>query len=157
MRAIATVPVLALAILLGTGPAAAVPGGDLTVLTKGHYVCEVPGDPDNPDLFGGIRRPDSDFDVVGDSSYRARGVRGIYFMTGDSIRFTGGPLQGARFHRTGPNFLREVDADGTDGDLRCVNSVQAVALEPSDTSRCKRVAKDPDKMALRRRDDTPAC
>jgi hypothetical protein len=167
MRAIATTPAFALAILLGAGlPAAgllgaksamAVPGGDLSVLIKGHYVCETPGDPENPDLFGGDRRPDSDFTVVGDSSYRARGVRGVYLLTGDSLRFTEGPLKGVHFHRAGSNFVRSVNADGTDGDLRCVNSVQTIAPQPSDTSRCKSLANAPGKEALRARDSALTC
>jgi hypothetical protein len=162
MKAFATVPALALAFLLGMGlpgteSALAVSGGDLSVLARGHYVCEIPGDPENPELFGRKRRPDADFDVVGDSSYRTKGVRGIYLLTGDSVRFTEGPLKGAHFNRVGTNFLRTVNPDGTDGDLRCVNSVQAAALEPSDTSRCKRLAKDPDKVALRGHERTPDC
>ena len=146
--------VSAIALLIAGLPAAqarVVQGGDLAVLAKGRYTCELPGNPSDLDMFGGQHQPDMDFDVIGDSSYRARGVRGTYLMIGDKVRFTSGALEGHQLHQVGTTFLRAVEADGTDGTLRCVNSVQGVAVAPGDTRRCKQRTEA--KVALRKTDD----
>jgi hypothetical protein len=144
-----------LAVALHPGTARAVPGGDLTVLVKGHYTCELPGNASDPDLFGGQPQPESDFEVIGDSSYLSKDGRGTYLMTGDSVHFTTGKLEGRRFHKVGNTFLREVEPDGSDGLLRCVSSAQGVATAPGDDRRCKRAKRD--KVAARKRDDDLAC
>jgi hypothetical protein len=132
-----------------------VPGGDLTTLTKGHYTCELPGNASDLDSFGGLHQPDSDFDIIGDSSYRSNGSRGTYLMIGDKVRFTSGALQGRQFHHVGATFLRKIEADGSDGLLRCVSSTQGIAIAPGDNRRCKQRAKAD--LALGKRDDDLAC
>jgi hypothetical protein len=100
-----------------TSPAAAVPGGEIDTLTIGRYTCELPGDALGP---RGEHVPDADFAIVFGSSYRAKGVRGTYLLTGDQIVMTSGPRMGERYHRLTQGFLRKQNADGSDGDLRCV-------------------------------------
>jgi hypothetical protein len=36
---------------------------------------------------------------------------------------TSGPKAGEKFHRISDNFLRKLNADGTDGELRCIRMV----------------------------------
>ena len=43
-------------------------------------------------------------------------------MTGKVIAFTRGPMNGARFERTGPKALRRTDLTGELAALRCVRS-----------------------------------
>jgi hypothetical protein len=162
MRELAVLTAASIAMLLaplGAGAAFAVPGGDLSVLTKGHYACELPGDSGDPALFGGRPQPDLDFDIIGDSSYRAKGGRGIYLLTGDTVRFTTGEFHGRELHRVGHAFLRAIGPDGKDGDLRCVSSSQERGLVAADNSRCKRAQQKAakDKLAGRARDDEIAC
>jgi hypothetical protein len=63
-------------------------------------------------------------------------VTGIYLLTGDVIRFTSGPRKGDRFRRVSENFLRKLDKDGKDTNLRCVravlNNLEAGATLPAD-------------------------
>ncbi len=138
-----------------TADARVLPGGDLTVLPKGHYTCELPGNASDIDSFGGQHQPDADFDVIGDSSYRSKDSRGTYLMIGDKVRFTSGALEGRQFHHVGATFLRAIEADGSDGALRCISSTQGVATAPGDNRRCKRRAKAD--LALGKSDDDLAC
>lgn len=130
------------AALFAAGAAHAVPGGDLGVLPKGPYVCELPGDAGDPGIAGGRHQPESDFEVIGDSAYRSGGKRGIYLLTGDRLVMTTGPLEGRRFRRIGPSFVRQLAADGSDGELRCIRSLQTLGLATRDGKprRCKREA-----------------
>ena len=108
-------PALVLASVSG-----AAPGGPIGTLPLGAYVCELPGDATGP---AGERKPEADFTVTNASSYRAAAGKGIYLLTGDRMVFTSGPLDGVKYHRTGPGFLRRTEADGKDGPLRCVRQV----------------------------------
>lgn len=108
---------LVLPFVLLAAPAAAVPGGEIDTLQIGRYTCELPGDALGP---RGEHQPDKDFAIVFGSSYRAKGVRGTYLLTGDNIVMTSGPRMGERYHRLTQGFLRKQNADGSDGDLRCV-------------------------------------
>jgi hypothetical protein len=109
---------LALLVLaLSAAPASAVPGGEIDTLELGHYTCELPGD---ALAERGVHVPAEDFAVVYGSSYRAKGVRGTYLLTGDEVVMTSGAKKGARYHRLTAGFLRRENADGSDGDLRCV-------------------------------------
>jgi hypothetical protein len=108
---------LALPLVLLAAPAAAVPGGDIDTLEIGRYVCELPGDALGP---RGVLQPHEDFQIVVGSSYMAEGLRGTYLLTGDDVVFTSGPRKGARYHRISNGFLRKLNAQGADGDLRCV-------------------------------------
>ena len=125
------------AVTLVAQRAHAVTGGDLGVLPKGDYVCELPGDAADPGIAGGRHQPESDFSVVGDSSYRAHGRGGVYLLTDNRVTMTSGPLRGRRFHVAEHSLLRETKADGTDGDLRCIASIQAIGLDPPEGRRCK--------------------
>ena len=107
----------ALPATLIAAPAAAVPGGEIDTLTIGRYTCELPGDALGP---RGEHVPAADFAIVFGSSYRAGGVRGTYLLTGDQVVMTSGPRMGERYHRLTQGFLRRQNADGSDGDLRCV-------------------------------------
>jgi len=102
---------------LAAVPADAVPGGALGTLETGKYYCELPGDASGP---VGRHVPDADFRVISASSYEAEGRIGSYLLTGDRVTMTSGPRQGRKFHRVGRGFLRAVEADGSDGALRCV-------------------------------------
>jgi hypothetical protein len=117
-RAALALAVSALAFALAGTQAAAVPGGEIDTLELGRYTCELPGDALGP---RGVHVPGEDFAVVFGSSYRvAPHQRGTYLLTGDDVLFTSGPKRGNRYHRLSQGFLRKKNADGSDGDLRCV-------------------------------------
>jgi hypothetical protein len=94
-----------------------VPGGLISTLPQGRYTCELPGNAGGP-----VRVPAAEFDftIILGSSYRANGERGSYLLTGDVVQMTGGKLKGLKLHRIGDVFLRRIDANGRDGELRCV-------------------------------------
>ena len=98
-------------------PALAVPGGSLSTLPLGKYVCELPGDANGP---SGIVVPEAGFTVTNASSYRTPQGVGVYLLVGDSVTMTSGPLRDARYHRITDKFLRKLGPDGTDSSLRCV-------------------------------------
>ena len=114
--------IAAFALLCCAGPIAAAPGGEIGVLRAGKYVCELPGDATGP---AGRHVPEADFTVSNASSYEAGGASGSYLLTGDQLVMTSGPFKGKRFHRISNNFLRLVEPDGTDGQLRCVRRTQS--------------------------------
>ncbi|KHK91210.1 hypothetical protein [Novosphingobium malaysiense] len=129
MPSLASRPTLLAAILLGTAlpaitacvadgpPPPPVPGGRIHTLAIGHYTCEMPGDATG---VAGRPVPESSFRVVNASSYKAGGMRGSYLYTGNRVVMTGGKLKGLTLHRISEGFLREIAADGSDGDMRCV-------------------------------------
>ena len=108
-------PLLSLALL--ATPALAVPGGEIGALRLGRYTCELPGDALGP---RGEVKPNEGFAIVFGSRYQFNGVRGTYLLTGDRVVFTSGPRKGERYHRVSQGFLRRQNADGSDGDMRCV-------------------------------------
>lgn len=103
-------------------PGLAAPGGPIGTMPLGHYVCELPGDVTG---LAGLRQPEAEFTLTRGSSYRAAGGTGTYLLTGDRLTFTAGPRLGAAYRRTGTSFLRQIQADGTDGRLRCVRQSSA--------------------------------
>jgi hypothetical protein len=107
----------AIAALALGAPSLAVPGGEIGTLEQGRYTCELPGDATGP---AGRHVPDADFTVISASSYRANGTLGSYLLTGEHIVMTNGPHRGQKFHRLSRGFLRQLAADGSDGELRCV-------------------------------------
>ena len=111
---------LAAPALLLAAAASAAPGGPIGTLPLGAYICELPGDATGP---AGERQPAADFTVTNASSYRTASGKGIYLLTGDRMVFTSGPLDGIKYHRTGPGFLRRTAPDGNDGPLHCVRQV----------------------------------
>lgn len=116
--AAAFIPALALLLTGAASPGPPpVPGGLIGTLEQGRYTCELPGDASGP-----VHVPASEFNftVIRGSSYRAGGIRGSYLLTGDLITMTGGKLKGLKLHRISDGFLRRVEADGSDGELRCV-------------------------------------
>jgi hypothetical protein len=110
-------------------PAQASEIGRVTVMKQGHYWCETPGD-----ALGkaGFHHPEEDFSILHASIYGSGDVTGVYLLTGDVIRFTSGPRKGERFRRVSENFLRKLDKDGKDTNLRCVRAVLN-NLEPGET------------------------
>lgn len=94
-----------------------VPGGLIGTLEQGKYTCELPGDASGPTR---IQASEFDFTIVRGSSYRADGRRGSYLLTGDVVQMTGGKLKGLKLHRVSNGFLRRIEPDGQDGELRCV-------------------------------------
>lgn len=125
LRAVRPAAVLGLALLLtqaGWAAGAAPPpppGGSIATLPLGTYTCELPGD-----ASGAAGKPmaDYEFRIVNSSSYKAGGMRGSYLFVGDRVAMTGGKLKGLKLRRVSATFLRQVDPDGTDGDMRCVRS-----------------------------------
>ena len=93
------------------------PGGPIGTLALGRYVCELPGDAAGQ---AGRPQPDFEFRVVNASSYKAGGIRGSYLLTGDRVVMTGGKLKGLKLHRLSGGFLRKIEEDGSDGEMRCV-------------------------------------
>lgn len=110
-------PLAAIIPLALAAPAAAVPGGTIGTLEQGRYTCELPGDATGA---AGVHVPEADFTVISASSYRANGTLGSYLLTGNRLVMTNGPHRGAKFNRMSRGFLRQVNADGSEGHLRCV-------------------------------------
>lgn len=98
-------------------PILAVSGGEIGTLEQGRYMCELQGDATGP---VGRHVADADFTVISASSYRASGTLGSYLLTGDHLVMTNGAHRGQKFHRLSRGFLRQLNADGSDGELRCV-------------------------------------
>ena len=111
---------LSLFALLPASAAHAAPGGRLGTLPIGRYLCELPG---SATTAAGIAQPKEDFAILHSSRYEAGGERGIYLLTGDLVQITSGPKDGARYRRISEGFLRKLNLDGTDGELRCVRGV----------------------------------
>ena len=98
-------------------PALAMQSGRIDTLPIGQYECTLPGDAAGPAWH---RVPESDFAILNASSYEVGGVRGVYLLRGNEVVFTRGPLQGTSMERSGQRILRERQADGTLGRMRCV-------------------------------------
>ena len=107
----------ALLALLTAAPASAAEGGPIDTILLGYYACELPGDATGP---AGHRHPEADFWVIAGSSYRTDQGHGAYLLTGSQVTMTSGPMRGARFHQISNGFLRKLNADGTDTELRCI-------------------------------------
>ncbi|MEO5599018.1 MAG: elongation factor P [Novosphingobium sp.] len=115
----------ALAALTGViAPAIAAPGGPIGTMPLGRYTCELPGDAAST---AGQHVPEADFKVINASSYATPTGQGTYLLTGESLTMTGGPLRDWRFHRVSNGFLRKLEADGSEGKLRCVRGGISVA------------------------------
>lgn len=117
----ALILIAALAACAPAQPIRPVPGGPISVLQQGFYVCELPGDATGA---AGVRQADQDFSVHNASRYSTAAGRGTYLLTGDLVVMTSGPKRGQKFRQLSANFLRELDAGGTETDLRCVRRVQ---------------------------------
>ncbi len=93
--------------------------GDLGTLATGDYRCELPGDALGP---AGRRVAAADFAISGSSAYLSTEGTGRYLLAGTVVTFTSGPRKAERYRRVSANFLRRLNPDGSDGDLRCVRS-----------------------------------
>ncbi|MEP7222632.1 MAG: hypothetical protein ABI673_08190 [Novosphingobium sp.] len=100
-----------------SSPGLAAPGGIIGTLPLGRYTCELPGDATGA---VGQHLPEADFTVINASSYATANGQGPYLLTGDVLTMTGGPFRDARFHRVSGGYLRKLEADGSEGKMRCV-------------------------------------
>ncbi len=89
----------------------------LQTMPHGPYECALPGNAAGPAV---IPQPEASFTVTRASRYRTPAGRGTYLLKNDILIFSGGPKNGERLRRTGPNELRLLNADGTTGRLICV-------------------------------------
>ncbi len=110
-----------MAAMLTILPAQASEVGNIAVMKQGTYQCETPG---NALGKTGVRQENEDFTILHASVYSVVGGRGTYLLTGDVIRFTTGQRKGQSFRRVSENFLRRLDAQGKDTDLRCIRAVR---------------------------------
>ena len=99
--------------------APAAQASQIQTLPLGRYSCELPGD-----ALGAVgnRVVAEDFAIVHSSTYASRQEQGSYLLTNNIIEMTSGPKAGEKFHRISNNFLRKLNPDGTDGDLRCIRA-----------------------------------
>ncbi|MBB4613864.1 hypothetical protein [Novosphingobium taihuense] len=111
--------ILAVGVLGLGGVAQAVPGGQLMVLPKGGWTCEIPGDA----AVTPVAKPELSFETIADSSYVAPdGSRGSYLRLADRLTLTSGVFSGRRFLMDGEEILRELGTDDTPTGLRCVHA-----------------------------------
>ena len=105
-----------------SAPAHAAPGGGIGTIPLGKYICETTGD-----ALGdaGVHQPQFDFQATRGSSYRTATGSGVYLLTGLGLVFTSGPFEGMWFRHVRAGFLRAIEADGKDGNLRCVRGMIA--------------------------------
>jgi len=89
----------------------------LGTLRVGEYRCELPGDATGPSRFPVA---EEHFTVTNASSYRTAQGGGSYLLTGNRLVMTSGPKRGQKYTRFSDNFLRKLDAEGKETDLRCV-------------------------------------
>lgn len=103
--------------LVAALPAAAAAQGPIGTVPRGSYVCEMPGDAAGQ---AGIPQPERSFKVKSSSRYATPRGGGVYLRRGDRLEITSGPLRGQTYLVIRPGFLRERQADGKPGRLRCV-------------------------------------
>lgn len=112
-------PIIAIAAMFLASAAQAVPGGKLTVLEKGGWTCEIPGDANTL----ATEKPELGFLTIADSSYVAPdGSTGTYLRLADRLTLTSGIFSGRRFVMDGEEILREVTQDDTPTGIRCVRA-----------------------------------
>jgi hypothetical protein len=108
---------LIVAALVAVFPAVAAAQGPIGTVPRGSYVCEMPGDAAGQ---AGIPQPERSFKVKSSSRYATPRGGGVYLRRGDRLEITSGPLRGQTYLVIRPGFLRERQADGKPGRLRCV-------------------------------------
>ena len=91
----------------------------MNLLPTGEYRCALPGSAAGR---AWIDQPERGFTIVRASRYRSADGAGTYLMTGREVRFTGGPMKGTRLLRVAGRMLRESDAEGVPGRLRCLRT-----------------------------------
>ena len=102
-------------VLLIAAPAAA--QGDIGTITRGVYLCELPGDARGSP---GIAQPDEGFTITSASRYSSPQGTGTYLRRGGTVAFTSGPRNGESYAIVGRDFLRRIDANGQPGRMRCL-------------------------------------
>lgn len=90
--------------------------GQIGTLTRGAYVCELPGDAAGR---AGMVQEGASFTVLTSSRYSSASGGGTYLRRGDVVEMTSGPHAGVRFQVVAENFLRRIE-DGKPGRMRCV-------------------------------------
>jgi hypothetical protein len=113
-RMIRSLPVAA---LLAALPSVAMAQGPIDTIPRGSYVCEMPG---NAAGKPGVPQPERSFTVKTSSRYATPRGSGVYLRRGKRLAITSGPLKGETYLVIRPGFLRERQADGKPGRLRCV-------------------------------------
>ena len=108
---------LPVAVLLAATTSLAAAQGPIDTVLRGRYVCEMPGD---ASVGASIRQPERNFTIKSSSRYSAPQGGGIYLRRGDRLDLTSGPRKGESYVVLRPGFLRERQADGKPGRLRCV-------------------------------------
>ena len=108
------IPLAALAASCLLAPAAA--QGPIGTITRGPYVCELPGD---AGAAAGEVQAEAGFVIESSSRYSAPSGVGSYLRRGDSMVMTSGPRQGESYAVVSRGLLRRID-NGRPGRLRCV-------------------------------------
>ena len=91
--------------------------GPIETVPRGRYICELPGD---AAIGASIPQPARSFTIESSSRYSASQGGGVYLRRGDRMDMTSGPRRGETYLVIRPGFLRERQADGKPGRLRCV-------------------------------------
>lgn len=92
-------------------------GEILKTMPHGPYECALPGTAAGA---AWIVQEEESFTISRASRYRNAQGRGTYLLKGDDLIFTAGPKNGQRLRRTGPNELRAINLDGSNGRMICV-------------------------------------
>jgi hypothetical protein len=108
---------LPFAALLAATSSLAVAQGPIDTVLRGRYVCEMPG---NAAIGASVPLPDRSFTIVRSSRYSAPQGAGVYLRRGDRMDMTSGPRRGETYLVVRPGFLRERQANGKPGRLRCL-------------------------------------
>lgn len=114
IRMIRSLPLVA---LMAATASAALAQGPIDTVLRGRYVCEMPG---NAAVGASVPLPDRSFTIESSSRYSAPQGGGVYLRRGDRMDMTSGPRRGETYLVVRPGFLRERQADGKPGRLRCV-------------------------------------
>jgi hypothetical protein len=114
MKSLATPLILATAVVVAALPASA--QGGIGVVTRGAYVCELPGDAAGS---AGIEQPERNFTIQSASRYSSPQGKGTYLRKGNTLTLTSGPRRGESFTVSSSGSLRAVEG-GRPGRLRCI-------------------------------------
>ena len=112
-------PLLAAAAASVAQPVLAQADAPLGILPVGRYECSLPGDAGGPAWHA---VPEMKFSIRSASRYAGVDGDGTYLLRGDELVFSRGPMKDHRFKRTGNFVLRQIEADGSIGRLRCIRS-----------------------------------
>lgn len=108
---------LVIAALVAAAPSLALADGPIHTVTRGPYVCELPGD---ADVGPGKPQVDEHFTVESGSRYSTVKGGGTYLRRGNLVVITSGPRKGEKYQVVHAGFLRLMDAQGQPTRLRCV-------------------------------------